>query len=231
MKLPDLFGKASSGKIKLWRGEVVDNGDGTASIFVDHGMEGGKLQTDEKLITEGKNIGKANETTPYEQAVSELRSDWNKKIDQGYVEDKTAIADYSEAEKWLPMLAKVWEDAKQHVKWPGVVQRKLDGCLHRDSIVEFDTGERLTIGYVVDNRVIGNIKSLNIETGEIEFKPILNHMKNLLDINEDKFQWYEIELEAGNILLLTGNHRVWLPELACYRRVDELDGTESLLTE
>lgn len=128
MKLPDLFGKASSGKIKLWRGEAVDNGDGTASIFVDHGMEGGKLQTDEKLITEGKNLGKANETTPYEQAVSELRSDWNKKIDQGYVEDKTSIADYSESEKWLPMLAKVWEDAKQHVVFGGYVQAKLDGA-------------------------------------------------------------------------------------------------------
>lgn len=128
MKLPDLFGKASSGKIKLWRGEVVDNGDGTASIFVDHGYEGGSIQTEEKVIVEGKNIGKANETTPYEQAVSELKSDWNKKIDQGYVEDKSTIADYSEAEKWLPMLAKVWEDAKQHVVFPGYVQAKLDGA-------------------------------------------------------------------------------------------------------
>ena len=127
MKLPELFGKASSGKIKVWRVEVLLNDDNTASIYTDHGYEGGAIQQEEKIIAEGKNLGKSNETTPYEQAVSEAKSDFAKKIDQGYIEDKTSIADYSEAEKWLPILAKVWEDAKQHVKFPGVVQRKYDG--------------------------------------------------------------------------------------------------------
>jgi len=128
MKLPDLFGKASSGRIKLWRVEVLANDDGTASIYTDHGYEGGSIQQEEKIISEGKNIGKSNETTPYQQSVSEAKSDFAKKLDQGYVEDKSAISDYSEAEKWLPMLAKVWEDAKQHAKWPAYCQMKLDGA-------------------------------------------------------------------------------------------------------
>ena len=31
-------------------------------------------------------------------------------------------------------------------------------------------------------------------------------------------QWYEIELEDGTTLRLTGNHRVYLPEKHCYRK-------------
>lgn len=127
MKLPDLFGKASSGKIKLWRGEVVDNGDGTFSIFVDHGMKGGKLQCDEKIITEGKNIGRSNETTPYEQAVSELKSAWTKKKDELYVEDMADIVDNTSG-FFLPMLAHKFTEQSAKIDFKAaVLQFKYDG--------------------------------------------------------------------------------------------------------
>ena len=35
------------------------------------------------------------------------------------------------------------------------VSRKLDGCLHKDSIIEFEDGTKLTIKEVVDNRIKG----------------------------------------------------------------------------
>jgi ATP-dependent DNA ligase len=37
-----------------------------------------------ELIAVGKNLGKSNETTPEEQAISQAQSDWNKKRDEGY---------------------------------------------------------------------------------------------------------------------------------------------------
>lgn len=109
------------------------------------------------------------------------------------------------------------------------VSRKLDGCLHADTIIEFEDGTKLSIKEVVDNKVEGKIKSYNINSNKIEFKTIKNWMVNLDDINENNSEWFEIELENGKKIKLTGNHRVWLPELRCWRRTDELNGDEKLL--
>lgn len=109
------------------------------------------------------------------------------------------------------------------------VSRKLDGCLHADTIIEFEDGTKLSIKDVVDNKVEGKIKSYNINSNKIEFKTIKNWMVNLDDINENNSEWFEIELENGKKIKLTGNHRVWLPELRCWRRTDELNGDEKLL--
>jgi len=127
MKLPDLFGKASSGKIKVWRCEIIDNGDDTASIYVEHGMEDGKRQCDEKLITEGKNLGKSNETTPYEQAVSEAKATWTKKKDELYVENKVDIVDTTSG-FFLPMLAHKFSEQSAKIDFKAaVLQFKYDG--------------------------------------------------------------------------------------------------------
>lgn len=109
--------------------------------------------------------------------------------------------------------------------------RKLDGCLHADSIIEFEDGRTIKIKEVVNKKISGKVKSLNIRTNKIEYKNILNWMKNIKDIHEDSAIWYKIILENEKTLILTGNHRVWLPILKCWRRVDELDGSETLLTD
>ncbi len=55
-------------------------------------------------------------------------------------------------------------------------------------------------------------------------------MKNGNDINENgKYEWFEIQLEDNTKIKLTGNHRVWIPKLDCYRRVDQLTCNESFL--
>jgi Fe-S-cluster formation regulator IscX/YfhJ len=111
--------------------------------------------------------------------------------------------------------------------WYG--SRKLDGCLHESTIVEFDDGRKISIKEVVDNRISGNVKSYNTQTKKIEYKSIRDWMVNLEDINDDNKEWFEITLENDRSLILTGNHRIWLPELRCWRRVDELDGNETFL--
>ena len=115
----------------------------------------------------------------------------------------------------------------QNEQW--YASRKIDGCVSGGTILEFEDGKKLSIKEIVEKKISGNIKSYNPTTKKIEFKPILEHMKNLDDITEKTKQWYKIELNDGKIIKLTGNHRVFLPELKCYRRVDELTGNEKLL--
>jgi hypothetical protein len=230
MQLPILYGKSTLGKIKMWSAEVIQNSDGTATLRIQHGYDDGKKQTDDRVIQSGKNIGKINETTPYEQALSEARSDFNKKKDEGYAEKVEDIKEESSG-FFLPMLAKVWKDAKHNAVFPAYTQPKLDGCLDADTIVEFEDGSSEKISNVIDKKLNKKIKCFNIETGEVEFKTILNWMKNLEDINDPGTEWYEIELDSGLTIKLTGNHRVWVANLGCYRRADELDGTEELLID
>jgi hypothetical protein len=141
----------------------------------------------------------------------------NKAIPDHIPEFSVALAD-----KYDPNLVD-WKDG-----W--YVSRKIDGCVDYHTLVEFDNGDILSIGFVVENKINGNIKSYNHKTGQIEYKPILNHMQNLEDISEKpSTQWYEIVLENGQSLKITGNDTVYLPELKCYRRVDELNGDEKIL--
>ena len=131
------------------------------------------------------------------------------------------------AQKFRDHVKKV--DFESRMWW---ASRKLDGCLNGDSVIEFDDGKKLKIKEVVEQRIPGKIKSYNVKTNKIEYKKILDWMKNLSDINHtDIVDWYDIVLENGKILRLTGNHRVWLPMLRCWRRVDELEITDSLLFE
>lgn len=80
---PLLFGEASTGKMKQWAISVVEE-EGGGVITVEHGYQGGKLQRIQKVIREGKNLGKKNATTAMEQAVSEARAQWVKKKESGY---------------------------------------------------------------------------------------------------------------------------------------------------
>ncbi len=126
MKLPTLFGRSESGKIKQWSVSVLRLGDGTSYITVEHGYEDGKKQQDQRCVSEGKNIGKVNETTPYGQACSEAQSLWNKKRDEGYVEDKNSIP-ANDAGMFLPMLAQSFDKHAKKISFPAYVQPKLDG--------------------------------------------------------------------------------------------------------
>jgi DNA ligase-1 len=136
---PTLYGEASTGKAKLWS-VAVEARDGTGVIIVTHGYVDGKQQTNERVVTIGKNIGKKNETTPIQQAVSEAQALWNKKKDAGYApaaggagtsacedaEDDSAVPSASDGIP-LPMLAQDYNKRGKDIVFPCYAQRKLDG--------------------------------------------------------------------------------------------------------
>lgn len=101
---------------------------------------------------------------------------------------------------------------------------KVHGCVEKNTIVNTMEYGNMTIGEIVDNKISCHIKAYNIETDTNIYVPIDNHY-----LVKDDGEWFEIELENGVKITITGNNPVWLPDLNVYRRVDELNGDEFLL--
>jgi DNA ligase-1 len=131
--LPTLYGKTKVGKIKVWTVTVEAFEDGTAAYNMISGLEDGKKTTSVRQVNVGKNIGKANETTPFEQALSEAQSRWNKQVDKGYRASKADLKDAHEVEFFLPMLAERYDQRAKYINFPAYIQPKLDGfrCIAR----------------------------------------------------------------------------------------------------
>ena len=77
-EFPTLYGLKSNGKVKKHNISVHEEGD-ICIITMSHGDIDGKQATSSRKVTEGKNIGKANETSVWEQAMSEASSKWEAK--------------------------------------------------------------------------------------------------------------------------------------------------------
>jgi DNA ligase 1 len=126
--LPTLYKLTSTGAIQTWSIGVEEN------IIVTHfGQQGGKIQRTEEVIKDGKNIGRSNETSPAEQALSEATSKWEGKIKKGYVEEVSrAISGEKDIDGGYDcMLAHKFRDHGHKIVYPAYVQPKLNGhrCL------------------------------------------------------------------------------------------------------
>lgn len=110
-------------KLKIWAISVIDQNE-FATLIITHGYKDCKMVETNINITEGKNIGKKNETTYLEQAIKEAQSRIEKKLKEGYIEESnnTTIK-----ETLLPMLAQEYKKHKSKIKFPCFVQPKLDG--------------------------------------------------------------------------------------------------------
>ncbi len=73
---------------KQWSVQVLEVSGEHYILRSQHGVRGGKLVTHDTDITEGKNIGRSNATTPCQQAILEAERDWAKKVKQGYAPEK-----------------------------------------------------------------------------------------------------------------------------------------------
>jgi DNA ligase 1 len=119
MKLPILYSRTSTGAVQIWEIEIDGGKYRTHSGQVD-----GKIVTKNWAEAEGKNVGKANETTPQQQALLEAQSKWDKKKKEGYHEDVNKIDSFI---FFQPMLAKQFDDYKDKIKYPVFVDRKYNG--------------------------------------------------------------------------------------------------------
>lgn len=145
---PPLYKKGSAGGLQVWNIEVVPETptsgaewapkpeERPATIITRWGRLSGKQQRTEEAVKQGKNLGKANATTPMEQACAEAQSRWEKQLKKGYVrtpelaEAETVDTDTIKGGVF-PMLALKFKEDGHKVQWPAYAQPKLDGhrCL------------------------------------------------------------------------------------------------------
>lgn len=93
-------------------------------IYTEYGQIGGKITiTEPTIITEGKNIGKSNETTIFTQSLIYMRNLYLKKIKSGYELKVSQIS----TNNIFPMALQVYDKHKKHIEYPCFIQPKLDG--------------------------------------------------------------------------------------------------------
>lgn len=119
MEFPTLYSRDKAGRMRFWTLGVKDN-----VITRRWGIIDGKITKTEKVIEKGKNQGKANATTPQQQALQEANSLFKKQKDDGYLESRDEADTVVHV---FPMLAHKWEERKKHISEPFWVQPKLDG--------------------------------------------------------------------------------------------------------
>ena len=151
--LPTIYGVEKNGKTKVWTARIYrDELNGFATAEIEYGQLDGKKQMTRREYTEGKNLGKKNETTPLQQCISETRRKWQDKMEkEGYslvvpnseteTTETTQSTDATNANivinaintiKVFPMLAHTYEplsskNKKNDIVFPCYVQPKLDG--------------------------------------------------------------------------------------------------------
>lgn len=188
---PTLYGQSTHGVVKVWSirvESVSEKEDAPAEIVITHGQEGGKQQETRRRVSQGKNLGRANATTPWSQALAEAEAFWAKKQDKGY--STSASASTKQSPTRLPMLALKYEDRSHAVTWPAFVQPKLNGvrCLiervgddilfHSRGNKQFTTlahlkADALTVlrdGEMLDGELYSH--------GEITFQELVSLIKN-----------------------------------------------------
>ena len=124
--------KTATGAVQEWSIAVLPGAspNSPAKILVTQGQRGGKKQTYEETISQGKNLGKKNETTPLEQAYAEAEAEWTKKRDRRHYAE--TVEESAEKRSIAPMLAQVFEKHYKKVDWRNAYgQPKFDGnrCL------------------------------------------------------------------------------------------------------
>ena len=138
-ELPDLYARNKDGSVQQWKIEVEGN-----KYKMIAGRLGGAMVESKWTITEGKNVGQSNETTPEAQAETEATSKWKKKLKSGgYFEDMKDIDKplaFIEPMLAYPLISKKTkkdkktgkeyteiEDRTPFVKLPVMVDRKYNG--------------------------------------------------------------------------------------------------------
>lgn len=120
-KLPQLFARGNAGQVLEWEIEVDGNKYRTIT-----GAQGAQhVTSDWTVLTEGKNLGRANATTTDEQALSGATSRWEKKQKSGGY--WLNIKDIDKSKFVEPMLANHYKDRIGKVKFPVMVDRKYNG--------------------------------------------------------------------------------------------------------
>ena len=110
------------------------------------------------------------------------------------------------------------------IDWNSAIyEEKMDGCLEYNTVIKTNFGSR-KIGELVKGNFKGKVLSYDPITNTVEYDDVI-----AVSEKDNIDNWYELELENGNIIQVTSNHKVYVPKINAYKSVEDLDGTEELL--
>jgi hypothetical protein len=109
-----------------------------------------------------------------------------------------------------------------------VITEKMDGenCVDGDTVIETEDGEMM-IREICENQYEKKVKAYD----PIKEEAVWRTVDGWFIENSSDDEWYELEAETGETVKLTGDHRVYLPELECYRKVKDLKGDEVVMLD
>lgn len=142
-----LYAVDKNGKTKLWLAMAERQPDDTAICILIFGQEDGKLQETRRVYSTGKNIGRKNETSAWQQCLLETERKWRDKVEKEGYQPRTDDKNEEKTEEenrsplpptppFYPMLAHPFDPVanakKRHaITFPCFTQPKIDGlrCL------------------------------------------------------------------------------------------------------
>lgn len=190
-EFPVLYGTEKNGKEKVWKAVITQEKDKSVCTIT-YGQIDGKQQVCTREYTTGKNIGKTNETTPYQQCFNETERKWKDKQKENYTQKN------QETVTILPMLAKTYTFDSKHITYPCMVQPKLDGlrCIMymKDGVVytQSRTGGFFELSYLKESlrdlflKYPDLILDGELYTNEIPFETLAGLIKKKKMTNEDR---------------------------------------------
>lgn len=147
IKHPTLYTRDQKNNLRIWKIRV--EGD---TLYMDHGQVGKKITTSKRRCVP-KNQGRANATTAEEQAVREAQAEWDFQVKRKYALTPEE-AKFDELNNTEPMKAQSYKDltltAKKKLKWPMLIQPKLDGirCLARWGAHDVELISKVGLPYI-----------------------------------------------------------------------------------
>ncbi len=185
------YTKDKKGTLRYWDISVDVRGD-QVFLVKRFGQVEGKETSVETEIKSGKNIGKKNETSKFEQAQLEMKSLIKKQKDTGYVEDKSQLDNKISI---LPMLAhkyngKVSKSFYVQPKLDGV--RMLVGRMNGELVVMSRTGKPIHNMDHITDEIGSYLKEGQFVDGEnynpnLTFEEITSLCRTSLKKSEKKF--------------------------------------------
>lgn len=132
IKYPNLYKIDSKGKIRVYFIELEAN-----QYRMVTGVLDGNLVRSKWTTAKPKNVGRSNETTAEEQAISEVDNKYTKKQNEGYFSSLEDANNNPDGKFFQPMLATEWDKIKEKDrKFPYIADPKLDGMRMTNTMTE-----------------------------------------------------------------------------------------------
>ena len=168
-----LYSLDKKNKIREWDIQVKNEGDYSDIIIVHGGTDARKIETINR-VSEGKNIGKKNETTHYQQACKEATSKWIKKRDiEGYkTKDFTCKITGIMIETKTQTLDGIMDNAVS--TGITILTKNFNGCNFSITIkASKSIIDTWIVKYNINVKSIEYVKNASLDVLETIFKPML----------------------------------------------------------